>query len=233
MSRQQSDSDETTALYHEIRSMLRLADATSMAGSLGRFVMGIGVCIGMGVVVASIITACLVAIANTSLVGWTGWFLVYLVVLVPWLIWHERRSREDYLTEAVRGIDPSPSSRGEYELNRAGLAVGAYASLLVWGPRALVDGLRGLRGHRSLTQEAVFDRATGLVLDLAQVDGGVPIKELLIPPENMQVFASAVDILDRHDFIGKSTDGRSLWLNSRYRQKLMERKMKLSQGGDA
>jgi hypothetical protein len=48
-----------------------------------------------------------------------------------------------------------------------------------------------MRGHRSLAQEAVFDRAAILVLDLAKADGGIPIKELLIPPENMQVFGTA------------------------------------------
>ena len=171
----------------------------------------------------------MLALAGSSWIGWSGWFLVYLLVLVPLLIWHERRSREDYFADSLGSVDPSPSSRGEYEMNKAGIAVGMYAALLVWGPRALIDGLNGLRGRRTLGQQAVFDRATVLVLELAKVDGGVPIKELLNPPEDMQVFGSAVDMLDRHDCIGKSTDGRSLWLNSTYRRKLNERKLKLSQ----
>lgn len=215
--------DSATVLHNQVRGMLRFADATSMAGSLGRFLMGIAVCFGMGVIAASLITTFLLVVFGSTWIGWTGWFLAYLLILVPVLIWHEHRSREDYLTEAVRSADPSPSSRGEYEMIQMGFAIGAISSLLVWGPRALIDGFRGLRGLRNPTQEAVFDRATVLVLSLAQASGGVAIKDLIIPPENMLVFGSAVEFLDRHWFIGKSTDGKTLWLNSTFRKKLEAR----------
>lgn len=212
----QSDSATTTALHSHIRTMLRIADATSMAGSLGRFLKGLGVCFGMGVLVASLITAFLLVAVGNTWIGWFGWFLAYMLILVPLLIWHELRSRKGYLTEAIRSADPNTSSRG--------FTVGMVTSLLVWGPRALIDGFRGLRGLRSPTQEAVFDRAAVLVIALSQASGGVPIKELMIPPENMLVFGSAVDLLDRHWFIGKSTDGRSMWLDSTIRKKLAERR---------
>ena len=37
----------------------------------------------------------------------------------------------------------------------------------------------------------------------------------------MSIFGSAVDLLDKHGWIGKSSDGRSLWLNSTFRDKLI------------
>jgi len=203
--------------------MLRLADATSLAGSLGRFLMGIVVCFVMGLIVATVITLGLNAFFDSSGIGWMGWYGVYVLVLAPLLIWHEHRSRPDYLNDALREIDPGPTSGSEDLVNRATFWIGYLTSRLFWGPRAVIDGFRGMRGHRSITQDAVFDRAATLVLALAQANGGVPIKELIIPPENMLVFGSAVDLLDRHDCIGKSTDGRSLWLNSTYRRTLNER----------
>jgi hypothetical protein len=61
----------------------------------------------MGAIVASLITAFMVAVFGSIGIGWSGWFLAYALVLVPVLIWHERRSREDYLTDAsIRGPKP-------------------------------------------------------------------------------------------------------------------------------
>jgi hypothetical protein len=215
---------ENATLAKQVREMIRLQDMNSMAGSLGKFIKGLGVCLGMGVVVASLITFCLNALFDTSLIGWSGWLLVFVVVLAPLLIWHERRSQADYLTDSVLAADPKPSSRGEQELNKTGFQIAAYASLLVWGPRALLDGIRAMRGRWTVTQLAVFDRAAVLVVDLAKFQGGVAIKELLHAPEDMQTFGSAVDLLDTHGWIGKSSDGRSLWLNSTFRQKLRQPK---------
>ncbi len=36
----------------------------------------------------------------------------------------------------------------------------------------------------------------------------------------MQIFGLAVDLLDTHGWIGRATDGKSLWLNSTFREKL-------------
>ncbi len=208
------------ALVQHVRQMIRIQDMNSMAGSLGKLVIGGGVCLGMGIVVASLITLCLYSLFATTLIGWWGWLFLYLLVLVPLLIWHERRSRGDYIADALLLGDSTPSSRTQHELNRAGLQVAAYAAMLAWGPRALIDGIHALRGQRSMSQHVVFDRAALLVADLSQKDGGILIKQLLHAPEDMQVFGSAVDLLDTHGWIGKSTDGKSLWLSSTFRQKL-------------
>ena len=203
--------------------MIRLQEATSLAGSVGRLLLGLAACVVMGVIAATLATSLFYVVAGTSLIGWKGWFGVYLIVLVPYLIWQERRSRDDYLTHALRSIDPEPSSRGEHELDRAGLQIAIYASWLVWGPRALIDGVRGMRGLRTATQHAVFDRAGALVVRLSKAPGRVEIKKLLNAPEDMRIFGSAVDLLDKHGWIGKASDGDSLWLNSTFRNKLLGR----------
>jgi hypothetical protein len=206
----------------ELRTMLQIQDSASLAGSLGKFLMGMGWCLVVGLVFATLIYGILESLTGSAWIGWWGWFGLYVLILVPLLILQERRGREDYLLNAVDGTD-SASSRGEYEMNKMRLQVGVYASMLVWGPRALLDGLRGMRGRRTLLQEKLFDRAVILVFDLARHDGGVEIKHLLHPPEDMKAFGDAVDWLDAHDWIGKATAGGSMWLSSLGRKRLVER----------
>ena len=209
--------------HAQLRTMLLVQDAGSMAGSLGKLLLGLGWCFAVGLVLALLLTL---------IIGWLGfrsWFLVYLLILVPLIIWIERNSREDYLGNAAQGADPNPSSRGEYEMNRARVLTGLYASALVWGPRAMVDGFRGVRGGRTLSQMAVFDRAATLILDLAAVDGSLPVKAVMHPPEDMKTFGNAVDWSQRHDWIGRSTDGASFWLSSLGRKRLVEHNLNPAQ----
>ncbi len=203
-----SDDQTTTAFHDEIRTMLRLADATSLAGSLGRFLMGAGVCLGIGLIFAIF----LAVVFDNLWFGWKSWLLAYLLIVVPLLVWYERRSRQSYLSEAVRTAGPAPSNPAVslvFGMQRLGRRLSGPAR------PTHVDAGSGPRPRRR-------PRARS-----ARADGGVPIKELMKPPENMHVFGSAVDLLDRHDCIGKSTDGRSLWLNSTYRRKLNERRTRL------
>ncbi|HSU69749.1 MAG TPA: hypothetical protein VLJ39_22890 [Tepidisphaeraceae bacterium] len=208
----------------QLRTLLLVQDASSLAGSLGSLLLGAAWCFGVGIVIASLLWFML-----GNWLGWRAWFTIYVVLLVPLLIWLERRSREDYLGNAVGDIDPNPSSRGEYEMNRGRLAVGMSASALVWGPRSMIDGFRGVRGRRTLTQRALFDRAATMIFDLARVDGSVPVKSIMHPPEDMKVFGSAVDWLERHDWIGKATNGDSFWLSSIGRKKLVEHNLNPAQ----
>lgn len=213
----------------ELRTLLQLQDSASMAGSMGKFLMGLGWCFVVGLIFATLMTGILDSLFGSSLIHWWGWMGVYILILVPLLIWHERRNRQDYLVNAVEGTDPAgPSSRGEYEMNKARLTVGIYASMLVWGPRALLDGLRGVRGRRNVVQRALFQRAAVLVLDLSQYDGGIEVKHLIYPPEDMKVFGAAVDWLDAHDWIGQATAGGSMWLSTIGRKKLVERGLQRS-----
>jgi hypothetical protein len=217
----QSD-PQTADRLNQIRAMLRQEDATSIAGSMGQLLIGAGVMFFAGILVATFMTFVLYTFIGSTFIGWSGWFLVYVLILAPAVVWYERKSRADYLGDAAQVADPNPSSRGEFKLNQAIIGVGLVANILVWGPRSIVDGFRGLRGLRTAKQHAAFQRASLLALDLGKAHGGVEIKRLVHPPEEMEVFGLAVDLLDKHGWIGKSTDGKSLWLNSTWRAKLLK-----------
>jgi hypothetical protein len=212
---------EKTTLRKEVHAMLRLHDATSMNGSLGRFLKGLGVCLAGGIVLATLLDV----FFNGLGIGWWGCFLGYLIVLTGLLIWQERRTVKDYLSGPLQVIDLNLPASEQRRSGPLSPQMRKVVSTIFWGPLAMIDGFRGLRGQRSPLQEAAFDRAAVIVLDLTKVDGGVEIKELLNPPEDMPIFGSAVDLLSTHGWIGKSSDGRSMWLDSYHRKKLAEKRL--------
>jgi hypothetical protein len=201
--------------------MVRLEEAGSLPGSVGRLLRGIGICFAMGVLGASVLAIGLYMIAGTTLIGWWGWFLAYLIVLASLLIWHERKTRPDYVSDSVRATEPKSSSRREAAPDQTTPKAPVYIAWAVWGPLALLEGMRGMRGMRTRAQHAVLDRAGLLIVDLSQSMQGIEIRDLMHPPEDMDVFSASVDLLDKHGWIGKATDGQSMWLNSTFRQKLL------------
>jgi hypothetical protein len=201
------------AKIQQIVAQLKACDAASAGGAAGMLILGSALCLFMGVFVAGFVSY----VAGG--LGFYGWFGIYLLIFVPILIWQERRGSSDPLGEAAQSID-APSSMGEARLNRSRMKIAAFASLLVWGPQAMISGYRGLRGVHSTMTSATFDRAALLTLDLSKAAGGIPIKRLIHPPENMRIFSAAVDLLDRHSWIGRSGDAASLWLSTTWRERL-------------
>jgi len=206
--------DKTTRL-NDVGTLLREEDKVSIAGSLGRFLRGLGICFVMGLSFAIVMTLLFDSLFENPWIGWKGWFLIYAFVTAGLLIWRERGPVTVDLEQARH---PAPPIAGSS-------AIIKYASMPFWGPRAVVEGLRGMRGRWVPHQQAIFDRAAILVLDLAMTDGGVPVKEVLHPPEDMVTFGLAVDWLDANQWIGQATEGGSLWLSTVGRKKLVDRKL--------
>ena len=200
---------EKTSLRKQVQSVLIAEDRVSLAGSLGKFLYGVAWCLGVGFLFATLLRF----IAGG--LSWIAWFGVYLLVLIPLLVWHELRNRKDYVVASLHEDEPSVVTDD--------VAKAQILSLLTWGPRQLLDGLGALRGRRSGDQNARFKRAAQAVLELGKYSGGVEIKLIMHPPENMPVFISALDWLDKHDYIGRSSDGERLWLSSIGRKKLTEK----------
>jgi hypothetical protein len=212
----------SSPLAGEVTRIIRLADASSFAGSMGKMLLGLGVCIGAGIALAIIISSILYSLFGTTGIGLTGWFWLYLLIVVPLIIWYERKSRKDYVMDAATAVGTPSSSIGEFRLNQATLLTGAIAGIIVWGPRNLIDGIRGMLGRRTVLQNAVLERAVLIVLELNVESSRVEIKKLIVPPEDMTVFAQAIDMLLALDLAGRSTDGTSMWLISTFRKKLVD-----------
>jgi hypothetical protein len=215
----------------ELREMLIAQDARSMRGSLGRFLLGVGWCLVAVFVWATFFTLLFNALFGGSGIGWRGWFVLGVVVLIGILVWLEMRalssdtllarSTEDEAAAASPPATP-PGAPADYAMP---VRPGSPLAKLVWGPPAVLAGFRGVRGKRTRRQEAVFDRAVVILFDLAREPGRVGVQYLMHPPEDMAAFAAAIDWLEAHDWIGRSTDGASIWLSTLGQKRLVERKL--------
>lgn len=214
----QSAGDKTA----ELRALLVREDARSFRGSLGRFLLGLGWCILVVLVSATFFTLLFNALFGGSGIGWSGWFLLAALVLAAVIVWLERRVRAAEARPLTSKIDPTTVSADDYAIRTP---LGSIGDKLVWGPPAVLSGFRGVRGKRTRRQEAIFDRAVVLVFDLAREPGSIGVKALMHPPEDMTIFGAAVDWLEAHDWIGKSTDGTALFLSTLGQQRLVERKL--------
>jgi hypothetical protein len=201
---------EKTSLRKQVQNALIAEDRVSLSGSLGMFLRGLAWCFTAGL---------LLTIVLWWFVGglsWIAWFGIFWLVLIPVLVWHETRNRKDYVLASLHE-DRSEASTPEAADQSAAVR------MIVWGPRQLMDGLAAVRGRRSGEHTARFKRAAQAVLELGKYSGGVEIKGIMHPPENMKVFMSALDWLDKHDYIGRSSDGERLWLSSIARKKLTDK----------
>ncbi|HET6251928.1 MAG TPA: hypothetical protein VFE47_29855 [Tepidisphaeraceae bacterium] len=197
----------------EVEKILRLTDASSMAGSLGRLLKGFALALAVGLVFATVLWFFLLIYDLRSL-NWLGWFIVYLVPIIAACVWYDQMTRRAYVSDAAAAniSEPPPAPPA--------LEFGKVPAILLWAPRSIVDGYRGFRGLRTMEQHASFSRAAILVVDLSKNEGGVEVKRLVRPPEDMKVFAMSVEMLEAFSLIGKASDGKSMWLNSTFRQKL-------------
>lgn len=206
----------------ELRALLVREDARSVRGSLGRFLLGLGWCILVVLISATFFTLLFHALFGGSGIGWSGWFLLAALVLAATIVWLERRVRAAEAKPLTGETNPTTISAEDYAIPTP---LGSIGDKLVWGPPAMLSGFRGVRGKRTRRQEAIFDRAVVLVFDLARQPGSIGVKALMHPPEDMGVFGAAVDWLEVHDWIGKSTDGTALFLSTLGQKRLVERKL--------
>src|SRR6185437_13868443 len=99
--------------------------------------------------------------------GFGPTFVLVAAVVVPLLLWLERRTRGEFLSKAVQGqANPlAASSYGEFEVERTRFLWTAYLEIALTGPRlvwAFVDWLWG----RPLVDPATRLAAAGVAVDL-------------------------------------------------------------------
>jgi hypothetical protein len=193
--------------------MLRHEDSVSLRGSLGRLFKGIGVCILIGIAAATILTFGSSALLHHSPLSWFTWFWLSCALLAIAMIVVQRRRHTDYVVASLTAdpVEAMASPRRS-----------PYLQAVVWGPKAVLDGVAAVRGKWTATQNAMFKRAAQMVLEMSRYDGGVEVRALMHPPEDMVVFNQVIDWLDAHDYIGKSSDGERFWLTSIGRKKMNE-----------
>jgi hypothetical protein len=111
-------------------------------------------------------------------------------------------------------IDFLGSSYGDYQAE--GILIGLW-TCLVWGPRTLVWAVDHLRSQSSLP-DVDLGRAAGILLELARLDGGIEVAELMGGADSPQGVRRVLKYLKSTDWIDCGSKGRRVWLTSEARE---------------
>ena len=153
--------------------------------------------------------------------SWMTFGMVSLIV-VPLLMWLERRTRGEFFSDAVRGsTNPlRASSVGEFELSRYTFLWKVYTELALLGPRLLWDVIDRLRGcvPDNVRLRAV---AAQIVVELLDAGQGVQLRELLRADRPVRQLLDAAQFLKQHDWIDVSARRDRIWLTENARKKLL------------
>ncbi len=183
---------------------------------------------GVGVVILVVMLSICVSVVWRVLLAfgvaaemWMIWLGVG-VVLIPLLFWTEIRTRGGYFEDAAGsfgGGADGARSYGEYRVDQAQAAVAFYTELLLSGPRFVLEGA-GMRRRRGKVDEGLMMRAADVLRDLLSVGEGMTIGQLRREGEETEQLLAAIRYLEEHEWIGRSRDGKRVWLQTEGRLRL-------------
>lgn len=142
------------------------------------------------------------------------------VVLVPLLLWYERRTRGRFVEDAIQG-ESRASSYGEYELQKSRFTWTMYVETALLGPRLLwhvYDWARGTPG----VHQPVRVLAAAVAVDLLDAGEGVPVGRLVHPGHSPAEVQWALRYLVSRDWVGLSKARDRAWLCTPVRERLTE-----------
>jgi hypothetical protein len=204
-----------------VTQLLARGEAMGMAAAYGKLALGVVLTlIGPLLLTTIIIAIGLKTRWDTPSFGLT--FSLACLVLVPLLLWYERRTRGEFLTDAVRG-ETSPldaSSYGEYELQKAKMAWTAYVETALLGPRLLWHVYDWARGTPAADQP-VRMLAAELAVELYDANEGVQVKRLVHAGRSPTDVHLAIRYLASRQWVDTSRARDRVWLTSPTRERLV------------
>ena len=203
----------------------RAAQELATAERLG--IVAVAANIALGAVLCLVAPLTIAAVAKSVEFKWGGgvlpglWMTASLlaVVIVPLLMWYERRTRGEYLSEAVRG-ETSPydaSSYGEYQLQSAKMLSIGFTELALTGPRLL---WAAIDRTGSAADARVRTVAAQVAVELLDAGTGVAVCKLVRPDRPEVEVTAAVKYLAARDWVGLSSRRDRVWLTTPTRQRM-------------
>lgn len=219
--RKQLKSGEDVARLQRVQEELAKADVLGGAEIAIKLLVGIPLCLLGPLICVGILKGVEYRFRGHWLPGFGSTFFVVCLVIIPVLLWLERRSRGEFYADAVRG-EGSPfdaSSYGEYRLQSAKLLWIGYAELALTGPRLLWDVNDAIRGGVPMDQ-SLRTAAAGIVIDLLDAGEGLPLAKLVRTDRSMANVAKATIYLQQKEWVGVSSSRDRVWLASDKRKHL-------------
>jgi hypothetical protein len=196
-------------------------ESLSWAAAIGKLALGIPLCLLGPFLVAAVVKSIELRAGGGVLPSFPAMWAVATVVLVPLLMWLERRTRGEFYAESVRG-ETSPleaSSYGEYQLQSTKFLWTAYTEIALLGPRllwAFIDWAM----QRPVANPEVRVAAAQVVVELFNAGQGVPLRQLVQPGRPPEAVNGAIRYLLARDWVGTSKRGDRVWLLTPVRERL-------------
>lgn len=196
-----------------------------VSGALLGIAVGSAVIVGGAWVVSGVAAWFAERLVSTQAAIMVGWptFWIYLLVVTPLLVWRTLRTGGEFYEQQVLDSNlfhGKPSSYGSWAYRGDVASTALYIDLLFWGPRLLIDGIRRLAGRDVVKSAARLRRASFILAHLLRASEAVRAKALRIPDEPQDEFQRVLAWLERHDYVGISSDGQRVWISSRVRDEL-------------
>jgi hypothetical protein len=152
-------------------------------------------------------------------------FVVLSILMVPLLIWYERRTRGEYFMDALRewGGDDGPWFGGSIHrgVDTEGPGAILLMELFLFGPRLVIGATRSLR-ERSRVRHVPLALAADVLLHLLRHDGGIPPAELRDVSTEATAVRDAILYLAFFDWVDLSKDRTRIWVLTDARKALGE-----------
>ena len=189
---------------------------------------------GGGVLVAlSSVTIFVGAILFTLVMGvlswfWfdSAWFLLWFLLYaagVGFLFYREIKHNSSPFDElAASGQPPIDLDVDEYLETPAPSKLARYTNAIQWAPRSFLLGIATMQRKDSLRFLGLLHRAARMMVFLYADKDPVALPKLIEPGESPSRFREALDWLDTNDFVGRSSDGKRVWVSTKMRTKLAE-----------
>ena len=159
---------------------------------------------------------------GTSYLGFIGWFIVLAILLTPYAIWADKRTRGKFWADSVTA---SGADWDKYRVDRAyepsmGSKILTWLELPLLGPRMIVGALQRQKLVDASEVEPFLRRCTMMVYQLADFGVATPTAHLAKPGDTPEVLDRVIAYLDKRDWIGHSSDNGRVWLSSRAKDDL-------------
>ncbi len=211
----------TTGRHRVERIMAEIANTQSLglASVFLKIAFGVPLCLLGPFVVTVLAKGIELKWDSEALPGFLSTFILSAVILIPILMWLERRSRGQFLLDGLAGESPA-SSYGEFEWQSTRVFALIYTEFALLGPRLVWSALDAIRGRSPMDEELRFIAAR-VVLELLDLDSGVPTQQLFQSVGcSQQRFQQAVQWLAGNDWLGVSRKRDRVWMNTAARARL-------------
>jgi hypothetical protein len=191
------------------------------AAAVGKLAIAIPLCLVGPFFITVVAKSIELRSGGRALPGFLATWALVTLVLVPLLMWLERRTRGEFFSEAVSG-ETSPleaSSYGEYHLQSTKFLWTAYTEVALTGPRLLWEFVDWVM-QRPVGNASVRAVAAAVVLELLDAGQGLSIRQLVRADRPADVVKGAVRYLLGRDWIGTSKRGDRVWLLTPVRERL-------------